>query len=321
MQHHRPRILLVLALVGGIVIPVGASAKDRYSDWGDCETDVRKIMNGTQVVDGIDNSTISSFLYHGPVPKLSPDYPREELLTITYEGCVRICRNPIAFNKPETAISLVSNWVFPLNILLSLPFESLHREKFRLTLIAVLNWLGSPQAALTHTIFNFRQLRQSHGRVLQDVNTHSSHLLCAAFFVLCSINQFDIDSSILQGLPGNNVPRMLKVLVYGLFRPLSNERTADGTSPAPDVELTRQLLLQLAFQLRMLRRRGVIPMLANLGTFLIAFIFSVVLAFADLGDANNSPLSLSFGLLVTWLPLLVVFTIVDRNPISSERSA
>ncbi|KAL5601539.1 hypothetical protein FOBRF1_009072 [Fusarium oxysporum] len=99
--------------------------------------------------------------------------------------------------------------------------------------------------------------------------------------------------------------------VYGLFRPLSGDQS-------PDVDLTRQLLVTLAFQLRMLRRRGVIPMLANLGTFLIAFIFSVVLAFAELGD-NNTPFSLAFGLLMTWLPLLVVFTIIDRNPVSSER--
>lgn len=106
---------------------------------------------------------------------------------------------------------------------------------------------------------------------------------------------------------------MLNVLIYGLFRPLSGDQDLD-------VELTRQLLLSLAFNLRMLRRRGVIPTLASLGTFLIAFIFSVVLAFAELGD-DNTPFSLAFGLLVSWVPLLVVFTLVDRNPISSERTA
>ncbi|KAH6877084.1 hypothetical protein B0T10DRAFT_566415 [Thelonectria olida] len=61
-------------------------------------------------------------------------------------------------------------------------------------------------------------------------------------------------------------------------------------------------------------------MLANLGVFLVAFVISVVLAFAELGDANT-PLPLAFGLLMTWLPLLVVFTIVDQNPVSSERTA
>ncbi|KAM7188161.1 hypothetical protein V8F20_010657 [Naviculisporaceae sp. PSN 640] len=320
-RHRRP--LLALALIGNATVPVrlARASEVSYYDWDDCEKDVRRIIDGTLVVNGVDNSTISSYLYHGPVTQLSPSYPREKLLTITYEGCVKLCRNPIAIYKPETAIGLVSNWLFPLNILLSLPFESLHRKKFRLTLVAILNWLGSPQTALTATIFNFRQLRQSHGRVQQDANEHDTHLLCAAFFVLCSINQFDIDPRILHGRRGDNPPRMLRTLVYGLFRPLSSERTADGAFPAPDVELTRQLLVQLAYQLRMYRRKGVIPMLSNLGTFLIAFIFSVVLAFAQLGEDKNSPFSLSFGLLVTWLPLLVVFTIVDRNPVSGDRSA
>ena len=106
---------------------------------------------------------------------------------------------------------------------------------------------------------------------------------------------------------------MLETLIYGLFRPMSGDR-------APDVELTRQLLTMLAFQLRMYRRRGVIPTLANLGVFLVAYIFSVVLAFAQLGD-ENTPFSLAFGLLVTWLPLLVIFSIVDRNPVSSKRTS
>jgi hypothetical protein len=88
----------------------------------------------------------------------------------------------------------------------------------------------------------------------------------------------------------------------------------------PDVELSEQLLLALAFELRMLRRRGVIPMLVNLWTFLVAFIFSVVLAFAEL-DGGSNAFSLAFGLLVTWIPLLLVFTIVDRNPISSDSTA
>lgn len=327
MRYRRPRPLLALTLAGNAVVPVRATY--RY-DWNDCKSNIQKLLNGTlDEVNGVDKSSLLSYyLYTGAVTGLSPSYPRENLLTVTYEGCRAVCQDPIAFYEPETAISLVSNWVFPMNIVLSLPYESLHEGKFHITLIAILNWLGSPQTALTATIFNFRQLRQSHRRVQRDVNTHISHLLCAAFFVLCSINQFDVDPKVLQGLRKDDPSvatdeptRMLKALVYGIFRPLSDDKTPDGRSPAPDVELTRQLLVQLAFQLRMLRRRGVIPMLANLGMFLVAFVFSVVLAFAELGDDKNSPFSLAFGLLVTWVPLLVVFTVVDRNPISSERSA
>jgi len=106
---------------------------------------------------------------------------------------------------------------------------------------------------------------------------------------------------------------MLQALVYGVFRPLSKDNCLDA-------ELSRQMLLDMAFQLRMLRRRAVIPTLASLGTFLVAFIFSVVLAFAELGP-DNTPFSLAYGLFIFWVPLLVIFTIVDRNPVSSDRTA
>ncbi len=301
MAPRRGRALALLLISG-------RTARAAYN-WTECEKRVLMILDGQAVIDGVDNSTITDYLYHGYISGLDSNYPRQDYLAVTYEGCRKICGNPIAIYDPAKSLALVANWVFPLTILLSLPYESLHEGRFHRTLIAILNWLGSPQTALTATIFNFRQFRQSHRRVLRDAGDHRSHLRCAAYFVLCSLNQFDLKHSTLLEHDG----RMLKVLVYGLFRPLSNDA-------APDVELTDQLLVQLAFQLRMLRRRGVIPMLANLATFLVAFVFSVVLAFAELGD-DNTPFSLAFGLLMTWLPLLVVFTIVDRNPVSSERTA
>jgi hypothetical protein len=54
--------------------------------------------------------------------------------------------------------------------------------------------------------------------------------------------------------------------------------------------------------------------------FLLAFLFSVVLAFADFGD-NTNVIYISVGFFVRWLPILVTFSIVDRNPVSSERLA
>ncbi|KAH7487449.1 Uncharacterized protein HZ326_22694 [Fusarium oxysporum f. sp. albedinis] len=276
--------------------------------WSDCQQKVLQIQAGELTLGSINNETLNEFLYHGPVTGLDRNFPRDKYLAVTYEGCEAICGNPVATYDAPEALSLAANWIFPLAILLNLPYESLHERKISKTLVAVLNWLGSPQTALTATIFNFRQLRESHRRVQRRVNAAQSHLYSAAYFVMCCMNQYDG----LALVENNGDPaHMLNILVYGLFRPLSGDQS-------PDVDLTRQLLVTLAFQLRMLRRRGVIPMLANLGTFLIAFIFSVVLAFAELGD-NNTPFSLAFGLLMTWLPLLVVFTIIDRNPVSSER--
>ncbi|RSL95586.1 hypothetical protein CEP52_011963 [Fusarium oligoseptatum] len=63
----------------------------------------------------------------------------------------------------------------------------------------------------------------------------------------------------------------------------------------------------------------VLSCLGHLGTFITAFIFSIVLAFdEEAGNRTGSPLTL--GLLCCWLPLLVIFTIIDRNPVSADRS-
>lgn len=111
----------------------------------------------------------------------------------------------------------------------------------------------------------------------------------------------------------------MKTIIYGLFRPLKKVRMASEEENI-DIEYTRQLLEDLARQLRILRRRGVVPMLLSLLSFLTAFIFSVVLAFAEV-DADLDVTPLTIGLLYSWLPLLVLYSIMDRNPVSPDRTA
>ena len=52
--------------------------------------------------------------------------------------------------------------------------------------------------------------------------------------------------------------------------------------------------------------------------FLVAFAISIAIAFIDLGDETTA-YSLAFGLLLSWLPILVVMAIVDRNLVGSSR--
>lgn len=190
------------------------------------------------------------------------------------------------------------------------------------------NWLGSPQTSLTATIFNFRQISECQRRVVAAVQsgeegrvagkscrgggTISSSTTCDVYFILSCMNQFEIP-------PAPQLRRkFLEVLIYGLFRPLTATSTdEDGEA---DAVLLRELAATMAFQLRMLRRRGVIPTLGSLATFLIAFVFSVVLAFDDVGDRTTAH-SLGIGLLFGWLPLLIMSSIIDRNPVSADRSA
>jgi hypothetical protein len=260
---------------------------------------------------------------------------------LTRPGCKTICGSYVELNDAPTALNIAANWVFPLAILLSLPYDSLHRRKYRKTLESLSNWLGSPQTALTATMFNFLEIGSCQKRVVaarrqqgQPVRGSSRNNVCPtaacdAFYILSCLNQFE--------LPPNEYHRrkFLEVLIYGLFRPMTAAPNGEDRSPAPTLEypfneeearypddavLLRELASTMAFQLRMLRRRGVIPTLGSLATFLTAFVFSVVLAFDDLGDRTTAH-SLAIGLLFSWLPLLIIFTIVDRNPSSADRSA
>lgn len=187
------------------------------------------------------------------------------------------------------------------------------------------NWLGSPQTSLTATMFNFFEIGACQRRVVaarrQQGKPGASfkHNICPtsacdAFYILSCMNQFELPSA------PHLRRRFLEVLVYGLFRPMTAPSIEDEGEPEADAVLLRELASTMAFQLRMLRRRGVIPTLGSLATFLIAFVFSVVLAFDDLGDRTTAH-SLAIGLLFGWLPLLIIFTIVDRNPSSADRSA
>ena len=102
-----------------------------------------------------------------------------------------------------------------------------------------------------------------------------------------------------------------RALVYGILRPLTD-------SDERDVLYSRVLISHLAFQLRCNRRRGVFPVLINVTWFMVAFAFSLVTAFADIGD-NTTAHSLALGIFVSWLPVLVCSTVTDRNPTASTR--
>lgn len=83
--------------------------------------------------------------------------------------------------------------------------------------------------------------------------------------------------------------------------------------------MTASLLQSIAFQMRTLRRKGVSASFEGIFLFYIAFAVSVVLAFADIGERTTAH-SLVFGMLISWFPLLLLFAILDRNPIFAGRS-
>lgn len=104
---------------------------------------------------------------------------------------------------------------------------------------------------------------------------------------------------------------------------MCNIVNGEGSQYTPEDESamkwTQELLHEMAFHLRMLRRRGVYPTFLSILLFFIAYAVSLVLAFADIGERTTAH-SLAFGILISWFPLLVLFGILDRNPVSADRS-
>lgn len=239
-----------------------------------------------------------------------------------------ICRHHVALNDPPTAMTIAATWIFPLAILLSLPFESVRKKAWYGNLSAISNWLGSPQTALTATIFNVIQIHWCYREPRPASTEDDGKMWTDAFYVLSCFNQYRLPA------PTNDPNHdFLLTLVYGLLRPLSNGRLNENQidlneagQEEPDeldrreIQLTKELLSALAFQLRVHRRRSILPMLASLGIFIAAFGFSIVQAFVS-GGGSQPVLTLTSGLLFAWLPMLIIFTIIDRNPNSSERSA
>ncbi|KAK3326807.1 hypothetical protein B0H66DRAFT_581114 [Apodospora peruviana] len=315
--------------------------------FSECKNRTLGILERNLTYNDINRVNIDGYLYRGPVYGMNQEYARAnrtnftDYPTLNLQGCKAICNDPVQWywNEEEqsVALSVVSNWVLPIVALLAaLPYDSLHgrgpdktepwyRGRVFRTLGALCNWLGSPQTALTATLFNIHQMRaclratRPSGRGIAG-NGDLERLKMDAYYVLSCLGQFQLSED-----PSHV---FLEILAYGLFRPIVGVGGEAGFTPKhPEVEgrvedaetMTTELLREMAFHLRMLRRRGVYPAMINVLVFFIAFAVSLVLAFRDVGEATTGHV-LTLGVLVSWLPLLVLFTILDRNPVSADRS-
>ncbi|KAH8587272.1 hypothetical protein B0O99DRAFT_694636 [Bisporella sp. PMI_857] len=284
---------------------------------------------------------------------------RDKFLTVTTDGCRAICGNSIDWywsSDVALTLSIISNWVLPiLALLAAFPFDSIHKSHGRFwgTMCALFNWLGSPQLALTTITFSIyqnvicsqaattgasngfstpdRQSMEAQARGNADTTGASNsdsasdlQLMEAqarknAYYVLCCMSQYRLQHRMDLDF--------LEALIYGLITPFRDMTIGQGQNksslnPARQEKAqqwTTELLEGMASQLRVLRRRGVYPAFLSILLFCIAYAISLVMAFANIGDRTTTH-SLAVGILFSWLPNLLLFAIIDRNPISAERS-
>lgn len=110
-------------------------------------------------------------------------------------------------------------------------------------------------------------------------------------------------------LPPVEAERLLRLALF------SNLLQLKGSTDARDSLTSRRT--ELARSLREGRKKGVIPVFVSFLWFVFALALSIELAFNDIGG-NETAHNLAIGLLVGWLPVLVVACAVDRNLVSAD---
>ncbi|KAK3113136.1 hypothetical protein LTR53_009873 [Teratosphaeriaceae sp. CCFEE 6253] len=296
----------------------------------------------------------SDYGWHGSVRLI----PLNRTTQISTLGCKVLCGTGSAYYEWNQASSTITTWVLPvIGVLLQAPFVS---NAFWQTVFAIARWVGSPIASLAYTLWNIKVsgkcalLADMAGQYEVKDSTRDSDFASMrdSLYLLATLNQYSISPTILAlSRQGLNKPAegLLRVALFGKkLRLLKRQRVVgdldhdqpvlgptghldglaqqlqafDHTHEDPNLEPLGELNAmrqKLAQQLRETRRKGVVPVFLSTLWFLFALAISIQSAFGYLGQ-NAVAHDLALGLLLAWLPVLVLCTIVDRNPVSADDS-
>jgi hypothetical protein len=124
-----------------------------------------------------------------------------------------------------------------------------------------------------------------------------------SFYILTTINQYSIKpvASLKDEAEG-----LLRIVLF------SKDLRLSGTNVS-----LRAMRQELAQTLRKRRRRSVVPVYISTLWFIFALAISIQAAFGLIGE-NATAHDLALGLLLGWLPLLILCSIVDRNPTAAD---
>ena len=270
------------------------------------------------------DSLIAKYGYDGPVIGIAPNKSTQ----ITYKGCQELCGRGTQFYDWRTVSSTITTWVLPvIGMLLQAPFES---NAFWRTLLALIRWVGSPIASLSYILWNIKVSGKCAmiGTVTQYSNT-SWQLLSAdppvdmaikyqecvpgpdsdfasirdSLYILMIMNQFKMKPNASRR---KETEGLLRIVLFS--KDLKLVRTD---------ETLKQVRQRYATDLRAGRKRGVVPVFISALWFLFSLAISIQQAFGDIGE-NETAHDLALGLLLAWLPVLILCSIVDRNPTTSD---
>ena len=123
-------------------------------------------------------------------------------------------------------------------------------------------------------------------------------------------------------MPAVEAEKLLRIALFSDTLKLSREEnkvSPDDMTPSRMTSSSRLVLKRqaLARSLRENRKKGVVPVFVSLMWFLFSLAISIQASFGDLGS-NQTAHDLALGLLLGWLPVMILVTIVDRNPTAIE---
>ena len=128
--------------------------------------------------------------------------------------------------------------------------------------------------------------------------------------------------SIKEKIPAVEAEKLLRIALFSDTLRLSHAEdriSPDDMAPSLMTSSSRLVLKRqaLAQSLRENRKKGVVPVFVSLMWFLFSLAISIQASFGDLGS-NQTAHDLALGLLLGWLPVMILVTIVDRNPTAIE---
>ncbi|KAE9993010.1 hypothetical protein EG327_006979 [Venturia inaequalis] len=250
-------------------------------------------------------SLIAKWNYTGPVRLVQPDPSTQ----ITYAGCKALCGTGNDWYPWSISSGFITTWVLPLlGNLLQAPFES---NAFWRTVKLVARYLGSPMAGLTYILWNievsgkcalFVDMAIPYDGPVPDENSDFASIR-DSFYLLMNINQYGMK-------PGISLTKeaegLLRIMLFGKdLRLLGSKKSLNAA---------RRKLVR---ELRSNRRRGVVPVFISTLWFLFSLAISIQSAFGYLGD-NAQAHDLAVGLFMSWFPILILCSIVDRNPAAAD---
>jgi hypothetical protein len=124
-----------------------------------------------------------------------------------------------------------------------------------------------------------------------------------SFYILNNINQYKMKELISMTKEAEG---LLRIVLF------SRDLRLLGTN-----KILREKREKFAQELRANRRKGVVPVFISTMWFLFSLGITIQAAFYDLGS-NAQAHDLAMGLFVSWFPILILSSIVDRNPVASD---